>query len=143
MNDSTYTLLLTVACGLGLLCLVGLGIGLAVVSGAMGAGLRLFSRGSAPTAPRPAAPRRERADLRAKAESVDFDAALARHSAQDAPPGPPPLPGPPPGPPDLGPLPPASAHRRARPAPRAGDDYSDDEIFGGILDDDGDGYPDL
>lgn len=137
MNDSTYTLLLTVACGLGLLCLVGLGIGLAVVSGVMGGGLRLFGRQNAPpTAAASSVVRRERANLRAKAESADFDAALRRYSDPDAPP---PAGLPPVSMPDLSPPPPVPPRRR----PRGGDDYSDDEIFGGILDEDGDGYPDL
>ncbi len=136
MNDSTYTLLLVGACGLGLLCLVSLGIGLAVMSGVMGGGgLRLFGR-SVSRAPQPSATRRERPDLRAQAASADFDAALARYSDPTAPPGPPLA-----APPDQGPLlidrPPA--RRPARPD----DGYSDDEVFGGILDETGDGYPDL
>jgi hypothetical protein len=133
MNDSTYTILLAGACGLGLLCLVALGIGLAVVSGVMGGGFLFGRRASAP-APRPVATHRDKPDLRAKAQSVDFDDALMRHSAEAPPPE---TPGTPLPPPDLGPLP--SHSRRAQ----RSRDYSDDEIFGGILDPDGDGDPEL
>lgn len=138
--DSTYTFLLVAACGLGLLCLLGLAVGLMVVSGVMGGGVRLFGRRASPE-PRPAV-RRERPDLRAKAQSVDFDAAVTRYSAEDDPLGPPGAPraqGAPP--PDLGAAPPSAPLRSRR--SRSGRGYSDDEVFGGILDEDGDGYPNL
>lgn len=128
--DSTYTLLLTGACGLGLLCALGLVIGFVAV---FGSPFRLF--GGRPAPQQIATPKRP--NLRARAQSADFDAAVSRYTAQN------PLPSAPPSPqsarpPDLGPLPPVEPPRRRA---RFAREFSDDEVFGGVLDDDGDGYP--
>lgn len=126
--DTTYTFLLISACGLGLLCALGLAVGFVAV---FGSPIRLFGRRPAPQP----IPTPRRPDLRARAQSLDFDAAVTRYSAPDAPPSAQGARAP-----DLGSLPPVEPPRRRR--SRFGREFSDDEVFGSVLDDDGDGYPD-
>lgn len=84
--------------------------------------------------------RRSRADLRARTQALDFDSAVARHSEEPSSPMAQSAGTPPPQPgtrlPTERPLGGASQRRR-----RAEDD--EDEIFGGFLDDDGDGRVDF
>lgn len=79
-------------------------------------------------------PRRRRINLRAKAQAVDFDSALRAQPGNDALSDPR--------------LPPSSSFDR--PSPRRDlrsrsrlRRHDDDEVFGGLLDADGDGSPDL
>ncbi|MGQ9889097.1 MAG: hypothetical protein ACUVSX_11500 [Aggregatilineales bacterium] len=125
--DNTCVLLLAGACGLGLLCALSLAVGFVAV---FGSPMRLFGGRPAPQH----IPTPRRPDLRARAQGLDFDAAVTRHSAQNAPPAAQGA-----RPPDLGPLSRVESPRRQS---RFGREFSDDELFGGVLDDDGDGYPD-
>lgn len=90
--------------------------------------------------------RRSTVNLRAKAKSVDFDDALAKYGG--AAPEPPAdrsydVSQPPPDPTfDDGDELAARQRKRLRERRRYNRRYSDDEVFGGLLDDDGDGRPD-
>lgn len=137
MDQSTG--LLSGLCGLGIVCSGLLLVGLFVAIRLTGRGLLpllsmlLSRRGDRETDASVVLPRR-RIDLRARAQSVDFDTALAAASRDDRI-------TPPPAPPDVSAqtssLPPADADRpwlKGRRRPR-----NEDEIFGGMLDRDGDG----
>lgn len=144
-NVDQSTGLLSGLCGLGIVCGGLLLIGLLVVIRLTGRGLLpllsilLSRRAESRSVDLPPLPRR-RVDLRARAQSVDFDSALAAAQAQDSATSPPtpPLN----GTPQASPLPPSAPsrpwlngrHRRPR---------NEDEIFGGMLDSDGDGDVDF
>lgn len=143
--DRTYALLLALACGGALACGAVLVIGAALIGGGLGA-LNIFNRGSRPSAAR-SLRTRETPDLRAAAQNLDFEEAVARYSAENpAPPSinptmptaqgaPPPV--------DLGPLPPVGPRHDTRRRSTSAREWGDDEVFGGMLDEDGDGDPDF
>lgn len=142
MDQSTG--LLSGLCGLGIICSGLLLVGLLVVIRLTGRGLlpllSIFLNRRADSKPVDMPlPRRRRVDLRARAQSADFDSALAAASYQepDAPPPASPLG----ATPQTAPLPPAAPDRpwrNGRRRPR-----NEDEIFGGMLDNNGDGDVDF
>jgi len=125
-------------CGLGIVCGGLLLVGLLVLIRLTGRGLLpllsllLNRRAESKTIDMPLT-RRRRVDLRARARSADFDSALAAASAQDPAVLPPALP--PNLAPPTSPQPPTADRSWLR--GRRGS--NEDEIFGGMLDSDGDG----
>ena len=132
MDQSTG--LMSGLCGLGIVCGGLLLVGLLVLIRLTGRGLLpllsllLNRRAESKTIDMPLT-RRRRVDLRARARSADFDSALAAASAQDPAVLPPDLA------PPTSPQPPTADRSWLR-GRRAG---NEDEIFGGMLDSDGDG----
>lgn len=150
-------LILVTVCGLSLVCLGTFAVvafivvrttgvrlwdafgGIGAIFGAISAG----EDGEPETTARRA--RRSRPDLRARAEALDFDSAVARHSSENTPPAaaqsaaPRPLadPATPPETRSLTQSPFGSSRRRQR------TNEDEDEIFGGLLDEDGDGSIDF
>jgi hypothetical protein len=87
---------------------------------------------------------RPRQNLRELAKSIDFDTAVARNVVEQEEFG---APAAPPGAQDFKPIDSPGLERALRkgdrnPPPRRQNDYDNDEIFGGMLDFDGDGSPD-
>lgn len=129
-------------CGLGIVCGGLLVIGLVVFIRLTGRGLLpllsifLNRRAESQSVDLPL-PRRRRVDLRARARAVDFDSALSAAQAQDTPPAAPPVPSA-----QTAPLPPAAPDRPWLNGRRLRS-RNEDEIFGGMLDVDGDGDPDM
>jgi hypothetical protein len=83
---------------------------------------------------------RQRRDLRSQVQGLDFDSAVARHRGEPVPPTQPietPAQGLPPAePPQVGPNTPSLRQRQRR---KKDSDDNLDEVFGGMLDGDGDG----
>lgn len=125
-------------CGLGIVCSGLLLVAVVVAIRLGGRGLlpllsMVWSRFSNSGQPEITLPQRRRVNLRQRAQSVDFDSALAAASQQPQ-------------------TPPPAAPSRVTPTSPSFEPWADengrqprneDEIFGGMLDVDGDGEPDL
>ncbi len=138
--------LLAGLCGLGIVCGGSLLVLSFVLLRFTGRGLLSFilvtlgNRMGGSGEQRPARIPRRRVDLRAKARSADFDAALAAEAQKQTTPMPPADPTALTAPPVQRPSAPATHAPLSANRPRRSDD---DEIFGGMLDVDGDGDPDF
>lgn len=130
--------LLSGLCGLGVVCSGILLVAAFVFIRLGGRGLLpllslVLNRRSDKTTPTITLPPRRRVDLRARARSVDFDSALAAAQQSQVPPTPT---GPAPDWTGSAPSEPWATERGRRPG-------NEDELYGGMLDLDGDGDPDL
>lgn len=139
-------LIIVAACGLSLVC-VGVLVIIFMTIGRMGGGvmgfLSIFGRGADKDEDDPAYVLRPRPNLRRIVNTQDFDTAIAKNIVQNENGSPFSTP---PSVPSVTPRSRLDAARRSTlrrtPNRRPSDNYSDDEIFGGILDDDGDGSVD-